>query len=117
MKVAAAEVMNAMMAAQAIAQKPMPAKAAYWVARLIAKLEGEFKTIQTQRNALIQKHAGEGRQMIDADDPERVQAFIAEFQPILESEIEVNAEPLKIDVFGDCNLTASDIIQLGKFVD
>ena len=91
-----------------------PARAGYWLMRLQNKLDPEYRALQAKKFEIIQKH---GVQADDGSwsvvDPEKIAAFLAEWKPIAEDEIEVSTPTIKIEVFGD---TAMDPAHFGPLL-
>ncbi len=119
MKVKVHEMMAAYEALVRLSKKQLPARAAYWIVRLIAKMRSEYEAANGRRNDLIQKH---GKHSPDAGGTYRVQegesmaAFIADFEPIIQEEIELDCPQIKIEVFGDSVILPTDILALDKWV-
>lgn len=115
MKVKIMAVLNAFDGVSALLNVGMPPRAAYWVSRLMKKIEPEYNLIVQQRNKIISKHANE-------DDPQKVasenmEAYQAEIRPLLEEEIEVDIPVVKIDVFEKVNITPAILLALGPFLE
>lgn len=56
MKVKVREIVDAMAAMAAFAQKELPAKAAYRVAKLVRKMNAEFQHVTEAKNGVIRKY-------------------------------------------------------------
>lgn len=115
------EMTNAYRALERIQGVPLPAKGAYWVGRLLNKLRDEFQTAEKVRSDLVVKY---GAQMTDAQSymvpPEKFAEFSAEYEPIAQAEIDVDAQPLRLAVLGESLIPAMDMAALdaaGLIVD
>lgn len=124
MKTTVSKVMAAYVAAADLTQSKtkMPARAAYWVARLLAKLEPEYNAAEGQRVALIQKH---GQAIKDKEGnataafqvlPENLADFRAEWDPVADETIDIDVQPIALDVFGQTELDPAQLLALGDFV-
>lgn len=126
MKLTIQQVYGAMQALDAIIRdkRPMPQLGKYRLARLHAKLAPEFTWANAQRDELIRKH---GETMQDGQfgvPPERMAAFLDEWDPIATALVDVDVEPVCL---GDLALgppddpangavEASELVLLGDLV-
>jgi len=100
-------------------KRPMPQIGKFRVARMHAKLLPEFNTANTQRDDLIAKYGAvreDGQTEVPA---ERMPDFTAEWNPIAESTIEVDIEPLRladITIDGNGAIESSELQMLGDLV-
>jgi len=95
--------------------KQIPIKAAWKLNRLVKTFDKELGEIEEFRIGLVQKlgdPAGEDGQVTVPED--KMQQFIDEFNELLNTEIEVEYEAIDIDVFGDVQLSAKDMMVLEK---
>lgn len=97
----------------------LPAKAAYRLSRIAAKLSPELEAYEKQRYALFQEHGTEV-----ADKPgnyeikgvEAVAKFTEQLDPLLDEEIKIDLDPVTEDMLGNAELTAADLIALEKVI-
>lgn len=116
MKFKPLELVTAYRALAALSKQKIPARASYWVSRLIIKLEPEYIAIENKRVELIKKHGVMDEKGNFKVGPEKLEAFSAEFDPITKDEIEVAVEPINIAVFGDANIAPADFVALDKLL-
>jgi len=107
-----------------IHSKPMPARTAFKVARLIRELDKENEMFDKQRIDIVTRYAkrDENGDMIEENnqvliDDDKMKQFQDEFNALLDTEVEVNAEKLSIDDLGDIELTPKQIMNLEKFIN
>ena len=107
-----------------IHSKPMPARAAFKVARLIRELDKENEMFDKQRIDIVTRYAkrDENGNVMEQDnqiliDDDKMEEFQNEFNSLLETEVAVNAEKLDIDDLGDIELTPRQTMDLEKFIN
>lgn len=100
-----------------MAGQKMPARAAYWVSRLSAKLRVEYGVAEDKRRELVRKHGVEDEKKNVRVLPEKMPDFMADWQPIAESEIEVEVQPIRLEVFGGADLAPRDLEALDGLVN
>lgn len=103
-------------------RRPTPQKGAYRIARMHAKLNAEFATIATQRDALITAydHKEEGADQFSVP-PDKMDEFLEAWKKLADEKIEVDVQPIPLsqldlgtEVAGP--ITASELITLGDLV-
>lgn len=101
------------------ANRPMPQKGAYRLARMKAKIDAEALPIIEKRDALLRQHAVsvEGQPNTYTVTPK----FTAAWQEIAEDEIEVAVEPVPLALLdlGDAvpgAITVAELCALGELV-
>ena len=107
-----------------IHNKPMTARAAFKVARLIRELDKENEMFDKQRIEIIKQYAkrDENGDMVEENnqviiDENKLNEFEKEFNSLLETQVEVNAEKLNIEDLGDIQLTPQQTMSLEKFIN
>ena len=102
----------------------MPARTAFKVARLIRELDKENEMFDKQRIDIVTRYAkrDENGDMVEENnqvliDDDKMQQFQDEFNALLDTEVEVNAEKLDIEDLGDIELTPKQIMNLEKFIN
>jgi len=107
----------------------LPVKPSYWLARIANKVESEMKAFETARMSLVKKHAnkdekGEPILIKDKDgkptnayDVPDMETFNKEFDELVEQEIEININPIKLDTLGDINLKPVILAKLEKIIE
>ena len=119
------ELLNSTETLQKLSQKDFKAKLAWSIARLLKAAEAEIQSFNDTRMNLIKKYGekdenGElitdesGNCKIQADD---VDIFGKELNELVESEVEINANKIKMNLLEDIDFTPSDMAVLEPFVD
>ena len=116
MKLTAGELFNAYVAAQALSKEKLPLKGAYWLNRILRKLEPEYLAVSTQRNALIKKH-GEEKDGNFQVTGAGMAAFIDDIEQVFSIEIEVDCPTVKLDLLGDTEIDGGLLVPLDKFIE
>lgn len=103
MKLKARDLWNGRMALDILAGKQMPSRVAYEFSRQYKRIKAELVTISEQSRPIIERHGGiveeqTGRIIWPADkEREAEAAFLKELgETILETEVEVQLEPLAL---------------------
>ena len=94
--------------------KEIPIKAAWKLNRLVKAFDKELGEIEEFRIGLVQKLGEEGEGGNIQVPKEKMNDFIAEFNELLNTTIEVEFEAIDIDVFGEMNVSAKDLMVLEK---
>jgi hypothetical protein len=94
--------------------KEIPIKAAWKLNRLIKAFDKELGEIEEFRVNLVQKLGVEGEdgQVTVPDD--KMEAFVTEFNELLNQDVEVEFDGIDVDVFGDISVSAKDMLVLEK---
>lgn len=123
-KVTLADAISAVPALESISQHNFNGVNAFKIARLIRELNKEVELFNQERRNLIEKYCerDEDGEMVTEDGNIRLQeSYIDNFnntlQVMLESEIEINASPLKIDSLEDITLTPQQAMSLEPFFE
>ena len=104
--------------------KPLKARTAFAVARIAREVEKEYNLFNQSRTELIQKYGEkdengelkvteEGNYTVSKDN---IAEFNASFQELLDTEIEINAEPVSMDDLGDVDFTPNEVLNLEAFI-
>ena len=113
------------------ANRPLPQKGAYRIARLYAKLKPEYDLIAARRNSMIEAYAYKamipagdeaGQEEVEAPNfsvpPDKMAEFTKAWADIAAEEIEVAVEPIPLDQLGDgsSGITAAELVMLDELV-
>ena len=93
----------------------LPIKVAYRLSKMLTKVTKELSTLETHRQALIKEFGdvSEDGQSIAITDPEKLKLFQEQFMELLQENIELNYEPVSIQLISDdVDLTVQDIALL-----
>ena len=123
-KVTLADAISAVPALESISQHNFNGVNAFKIARLIRELNKEVELFNQERRNLIEKYCErdkDGEMVIEDGNIRLQESYIDNFnntlQVMLESEIEINASPLKIDSLEDITLTPQQAMSLEPFFE
>lgn len=116
MKLKVGQVLAAFEAFGRVAGEKLPPKGAYWVARVIKRLEPEYAAAEGRRVALV-KELGQEKDGSLSVPPERMKDFLDRWGPVLSEEIEVDAPRLKLEHLGEVPLLGSDMLAIEPFIE
>ena len=114
MKFALGEIRNMKDPLTSLLDKEVPIKTAWALNRLVKVFDKELGEIEEFRVSLIKKlgtEDDEGNVQVPED---KMQEFVTEFNELLGQEIDTDFEPIKVDSFGDVNLSAREMMVLEK---
>ena len=124
-KVKIADLINSTETLQKLAQKDFKAKLAWSIARLLKSAETEIQGFNATRMNLIKKYGekDENGELITDENGnckinnDAVQEFSDELNEILETEVEINANQIDIELLENVEFTPSDMAILEPFID
>jgi hypothetical protein len=124
-KVKISELIDSISTLQKLAQKDFKAKLAWSIARLLKAAEAEIQSFNDTRMDLIRKYGEKddnGELITDEKGnctliKDKVQDFNAELNELLASEIEINANPINIEMLEDLDFTPAEMSVLEPFVE
>lgn len=108
-----------------LSNKSLRGRTAFKVARLLKKIEEELNTFNDTRVKLIESYAkkDEDGNFVTNDkneyqfDTENANKFVAEINKLLAEEIQIEANPIKIDELEDLDFTPAEMAQLEPFIE
>lgn len=108
-----------------LSQKTLKARPAYAIAKILKAAEAEITSFNDARMNLIKQYGEKdetGELKSDENGnvhiPSEVLAdFNKELQELLATEIEINANKIRIDDIGDVEFTAAEMAQLDDFIE
>ncbi len=117
------DILNSIPIFREISNKSLPIKTAYQLARLIRELDRESTTFDESRRKIIEKYAerdenGEFKQTDEGNViimPEQINACNQEMAELLDTEIEINVEPIEIESLASIELTPAQMFSLEPF--
>jgi len=112
MKVRLVDVYNSVQVINKILDAQLPATIAFQLTKLIKSLDGEIKIIEEQRVKLVSKYGEETKENGVTVSEANKEAFLKEFTELLETEIEINWNPVDISKFEALNLSANDLMKV-----
>jgi hypothetical protein len=102
-----------------VMQAKLPAKAAYRLSRIAAKLSPELEEYEKQRYELFKQFGTESEDKPGAYEvkgEESLKALQDALEPLLDEQVKIDVEPLAADMLGDAELTAADLLMLEKVI-
>ena len=97
-----------------LAEREIPIKIAFKLGRLIKTLEIERRLIEEHKIKLLQKYGvADSETLVIPNDKQK--DFLGEWNSFIETEIEVNIEPLNLDFFDEIsyvNMTSKEMANL-----
>ena len=117
------DILNSIPIFREISNKSLPIKTAYQLARLSRELDRESTTFDESRRKIIEKYAerdenGEFKQTDEGNViimPEQINACNQEMAELLDTEIEINVEPIEIESLASIELTPAQMFSLEPF--
>lgn len=132
MKLTNGDIWSAQEPLKKLIEQKFPVMVSYRISKLVRKLDEQFKVIEETRVGLIRKYGkddGKGNMLVDATS-ESYPAFIAEFNELMEQEVEIVFEKVKLPekVSSTCDkcshnmdrpfeIESTVLIPLDKFVE
>jgi hypothetical protein len=118
-----------LMSLQTLINKELPIKISYSLSKLEKTLENEYKLLIEKKNELINKYAERdeknkvvllepdefGRQEIKIKEGLKEES-LAKLNELYNIEVEINFEPISIDLLGDISISPKDLLVLDKFI-
>ena len=124
MKLSNGKILNDSTKLSEIAQKQLPIKASYAIAKNIAKLEAELKTYNTEREKLIEKYSvkdEKGKTIIGENDqisisPEHLADWNKDIQELLAIENEIDIHKFSVEALNGYNMSAAELMLIGYMI-
>ena len=119
------DLLNSTETLQKLAQKDFKAKLAWSIARLLKSAEAEIQSFNDTRMNLIRKYGqkDENDELITDEngnckiEQESINEFTNELNELVNTEVEINANKIDINLLEDIDFTPSDMAILEPFVD
>lgn len=119
------DLLNSTETLQKLSQKELKARLALSIARLLKEAEREIQNFNEVRMNLIKKYGekDENGELITDDNgnckivPDGVEVFSKELNEAISTEIEINANKLRIDDLDNLDFTPSDMAVLEPFIE
>ncbi len=124
-KIKMSDLLNSTETLQKLSQKELKARLALSIARLLKEAEREIQNFNEVRMNLIKKYGekDENGELITDDNgnckivPDGVEIFSKELNEAISTEIEINANKLRIDDLDNLDFTPSDMAVLEPFIE
>ena len=119
------DLLNSTETLQKLAQKDFKAKLAWSIARLLKAAEAEIQSFNETRMNLIKKFGekDESGELITDEkgnckiEPDNIEEFSKELNDLIDTEVEINANKIKMDLLENIDFTPSDMAILEPFID
>ena len=119
MQVTLAQIAAAMPVFNSLVGAKLPVKSAFRVAKLGRAVGQEFVLYEQQRVVLV-KRLGEPVEGTDGDfeikNSEKLVEFLNEMQPLNDTEVPIDASPLRLEDLGSLELTVAEMSILEPFI-
>ena len=107
-----------------IAQKELPIKVSYAIAKNLAKLEAELKTYNSEREKLIEKYSikdENGKTVADENNqiklqPELISEWNKDIQELLAIENDINIHTFSIEALNGYSMSPSDLMLIDYMI-
>lgn len=124
-KLTIGDLVNSTEALQKLADKQLKAKLAWQVARLLKMIDAELQSFNDTRMNLVKKYGekDETGSLITDDKgnckilPDLVNEFSKELKELVDTEIELNSNKLKIEDLENLNFSPAEMNTLEAFID
>ena len=108
-----------------LSQKPLKARSAYAVSKILKAADAEMTSFNETRMELIKKYGEKGEDgELKSDEngnvhilPESLETFNKELQDLLKTEVEISASKIRIEDIDDVEFTAAEMAQLDDFIE
>ena len=119
------DLVNSTETLQKLAQQDFKAKLAWTVARLLKAADVEIQSFNDTRMNLIKKYGEKDENgELKTDEkgncrilPENLGLFTNELNELMDTEVEINANKIKIDLFEDATFTPKEMTILEPFIE
>ena len=119
------DVVNSIDTLREVVQRPLKARTAFNVAKLIRSIDGEYELYNTERDKLIKKYGNKdenGELIVDENGrcrvaDEDIPKFNEEIQELLNNEVTINAPKLYISELGEETFTPMQMLSIEKFLE
>lgn len=111
MKVSLFEIYSSVSVLNKLVDLPLPAKSSYKFVKIMKKFNDELKILEDERQKLINKYGEEKENAVTVKN-ENKETFLKEFTELLETQIEVDWEPISVDSLGQVELSVAEITKI-----
>lgn len=119
------QLINSTDALKTLSQKPLKARCAYSVGKILKAADAEMVTFNETRMELIKKYGEKdesGELKTDENGNvhvilDKLNEFNNELQELLATTIEINANKISIDDIGEIEFTPAEMTQLEEFIE
>ncbi len=116
-KVKLSEIVNATGALNDLAGQRLIARAGLQVGRVLKVITGELEVYEKSRAELVKEFGGVANPQTNIFDFEDPEGFAKEFQQLLDTEITLQVDKIKVTDLADCKLTVATMMQLAWLME
>ena len=124
-KIKLSDIVNATETFNKIMQQSFKGSLAFKIARLARELDKEMQTFNEERQKIIQKYGNKdenGELIIDENgnikfDNANIEEINQEFNSLLETELEINADKLPMDSIDNFEITPQEMLNIEVFFE
>ncbi len=116
-KVKLSEIVSATSALNDLASQRLIARAGLQIGRALKVITGELEVYERSRQALVEKFKGVANPQTNVFDFENKEGFTKEFQELLDTEITLNTDKIKVSDLADCKPTIATMMQLAWLIE
>ena len=124
-KVKISDLLNSTDVLQKLSKMDLKAKLAWQVSKLLKAADAEIQSFNETRMTLIKKYGqkDDSGELVTDDKGNckitegSVEEFSNELNELLNAEVELNVNKVKIDELGEITFTPSDMVQLEPFIE
>ena len=125
MRLSNEEIVNDSAVLSKMANRELPVKVSYAIAKNLIKLESELKIFTAEKNKLIEKYSikdEQGKTVVDENNHVNIQAdhiddWNKEFEELLAIENEIEIHKFSIDNLNGYNITPSELMTIDYMID
>ena len=111
MKVSLFEIYSSVGVLNKLVDLALPAKSSYKFVKIMRKFNEELKMLEEERQKLINKYGKEKDGTVTVSD-ENKDTFLREFSDLMETQIDVDWEPISVDALGEIELSVAEITKI-----
>jgi hypothetical protein len=111
MKVSLFEIYSSVGVLNKLVDLALPAKSSYKFVKIMKKFNDELKMLEDERQKLINKYGEEKDGVVSVLEKHK-EDFLKEFSELLETQIDVDWDPISIDSLGNVELSVSEITKI-----
>ena len=125
MKLSNERILNDSTRLSSIAQKELPVKVSYAIAKNLAKLEAELKTYNTEREKLIEKYSikdENGKTVADENNqiklqPEQVADWNKDIKELLAIENDIDIHQFSVEELNGYSMTPAELMLIDYMIE
>lgn len=111
MKVSLFEIYSSVGVLNKLVDLPLPAKSSYKFVKIMRKFNDELKILEDERQKMINKYGKEREGTVIVEEHNR-ELFLKEFGDLLETQLDVDWDPISVDSLGDVELSVAEITKI-----